>query len=54
MGEVGGNMIKGQGSKTTSKYHPEKKVEERIKPAFVLEEKVAVAKAANSSGFYIG
>jgi len=49
MGEVGGNMIKGQVSKTTSKYHPEKNVEDRIKPAFVLEDKVAVANAANSS-----
>ena len=42
MGEVGGNMIKGQVSKTTSKYHPERNVEDRIKPAFVLEDKVAI------------
>ena len=48
MGEVGGNMIKGQVSKTTSKYHPEKNVEDRIKPAFVLEDKVAIANADNS------
>ena len=46
MGEVGGNMIKGQVSKTTSKYHPEKNVEDRIKPAFVLEDKVTVANAS--------
>ncbi len=49
MGEVGGSMIKGQVSKTTSKYHPERNVDDRIKPAFVLEDKVAVANAANSS-----
>ena len=49
MGEVGGNMIKGQVSKTTSKYHPEKNVEDRIKPAFVLEDKVAVANASESA-----
>ena len=49
MGEVGGSMIKGQVSKTTSKYHPERNVDNRIKPAFVLEDKVAVANAANSS-----
>ena len=49
MGEVGGNMIKGQVSKTTSKYHPEKNVEDRIKPAFVLEDKVAVANAFESA-----
>ena len=40
VGEVGGGMIKGQVSKTTSKYHPEKNVEKRIKPAFVLEDEV--------------
>ena len=49
MGEVGGNMIKGQVAKTTSKYHPEKNVEDRIKPAFVLEDKVAVANASESA-----
>ena len=49
MGEVGGSMIKGQVSKTTSKYHPERNVDDRIKPEFVLEDKVAVANAANSS-----
>ncbi len=49
IGEVGGNMIKGQVSKTTSKYHPEKNVEDRIKPAFVLEDKVAVASASESA-----
>jgi azurin len=42
VGEVGGGMIKGQVSKTTSKYHPEKNVEKRIKPAFVLEDEVKV------------
>ena len=42
-------MIKGQVSKTTSKYHPEKNVEDRIKPAFVLEDKVAVANASESA-----
>ena len=47
MGEVGGNMIKGQVSKTTSKYHPERNVEDRIKPAFGLEDKVAIANAAD-------
>ena len=49
MGEVGGNMIKGQVSKTTSKYHPERNVEDRIKPAFVLEDKVAIANAADTT-----
>ena len=49
MGEVGGNMIKDQVSRTTSKFHPEKNVEDRIKPAFVLEDKVAVASAASDS-----
>ncbi|MBI32596.1 MAG: azurin [Gammaproteobacteria bacterium] len=42
-------MIKDQVSRTTSKFHPEKNVEDRIKPAFVLEDKVAVASAASDS-----
>ena len=42
-------MIKGQVSKTTSKYHPERNVEDRIKPAFVLEDKVAIANAADTT-----
>lgn len=50
MGDVGGSMIKGQVSRTTSKFHPEKNVEDRIKPAFVLEDKTAVASVDNSSG----
>ena len=49
MGDVGGSMIKGQVSRTTSKFHPEKNVEDRIKPAFVLEDKAAVASTDNSS-----
>jgi azurin len=49
MGDVGGSMIKGQVSRTTSKFHPEKNVEDRIKPAFVLEDKTAVASVDNSS-----
>jgi len=49
MGDVGGSMIKGQVSRTTSKFHPEKNVEDRIKPAFVLEDKAAVASVDNSS-----
>ena len=49
MGEVGGSMIKGQVSKTTSKYHPERNVDDRIKPAFVLEDKVAVVNASESA-----
>ena len=49
MGEVGGSMIKGQVSRTTSKFHPEKNVGDRIKPVFVLEDKTAVASADNSS-----
>jgi len=50
MSDAGGSMIKGQVSRTTSKFHPEKNVEDRIKPAFVLEEKTAVASVDNSSG----
>ena len=50
MSDVGGSMIKGQVSRTTSKFHPEKNVEDRIKPAFVLEDKTAVASVDNSSG----
>jgi azurin len=50
MGDAGGSMIKAQVSRTTSKFHPEKNVEDRIKPAFVLEEKTAVASIDNSSG----
>ena len=49
MGDVGGSMIKGQVSRTTSKFHPEKNVGDRIKPVFVLEDKTAVASADNSS-----
>lgn len=49
MGDVGGSMIKGQVSRTTSKFHPEKNVGDRIKPVFVLEDKTAVASAENSS-----
>jgi azurin len=49
MSDVGGSMIKGQVSRTTSKFHPEKNVGDRIKPVFVLEDKVAVASADNSS-----
>ena len=50
MSDAGGSMIKGQVSRTTSKFHPEKNVEDRIKPAFVLEDKTAVASVDNSSG----
>ena len=46
--DVGGSMIKGQVSRTTSKFHPEKNVGDRIKPVFVLEDKTAVASADNS------
>ena len=49
MSDVGGSMIKGQVSRTTSKFHPEKNVGDRIKPVFVLEDKTAVASADNSS-----
>jgi azurin len=49
MSDAGGSMIKGQVSRTTSKFHPEKNVEDRIKPAFVLEDKPAVASVDNSS-----
>ena len=49
MSDVGGSMIKGQVSRTTSKFHPEKNVGDRIKPVFVLEDKAAVASADNSS-----
>ena len=49
MSDVGGSMIKGQVSRTTSKFHPEKNVVDRIKPVFVLEDKTAVASADNSS-----
>ena len=49
MSDVGGSMIKGQVSRTTSKFHPEKNVGDRIKPVFVLEDKTAVASAENSS-----
>ena len=49
MSDVGGSMIKGQVSRTTSKFHPEKNVGDRIKPVFVLEDKIAVASADNSS-----
>ena len=49
IGDVGGSMIKGQVSRTTSKFHPEKNVGDRIKPVFVLEDKIAVASADNSS-----
>ena len=49
MSDVGGSMIKGQVSRTTSKFHPEKNVVDRIKPVFVLEDKTAVASAENSS-----
>ena len=49
MSNVGGSMIKGQVSRTTSKFHPEKNVGDRIKPVFVLEDKTAVASADNSS-----
>ena len=49
IGDVGGSMIKGQVSRTTSKFHPEKNVGDRIKPVFVLEDKAAVASADNSS-----
>ena len=49
MGDVGGSMIKGQVSRTTSKYHPEKNVEDRIKPAFVLEDNVRVADATDTT-----
>ena len=48
MSDVGGSMIKGQVSRTTSKFHPEKNVGDRIKPVFVLEDKTAVASADNS------
>jgi azurin len=50
MSDAGGSMIKGQVSRTTSKFHPEKNVEDRIKPTFVLEDKTAVASVDNSSG----
>ena len=50
MSDAGGSMIKGQVSRTTSKFHPEKNVEDRIKPAFVLEDKTSVASVDNSSG----
>ena len=36
MSDVGGSMIKGQVSRTTSKFHPEKNVGDRINP-FLLE-----------------
>ena len=49
MSDVGGSMIKGQVSRTTSKFHPEKNVGDRIKPVFVLEDKTAVASVDNSS-----
>ena len=49
MSDVGGSMIKGQVSRTTSKFHPEKNVGDRIKPVFVLEDKTAVVSADNSS-----
>ena len=35
-GEVGGGMIKAQVEQTTSKFHPEKNAEDRLKPAMVL------------------
>ena len=53
MGDVCGSMIKGQVSRTTSKFHPEKNVEDRIKPAFVLEDKAAVASIDNSSDYSV-
>ena len=49
MSDAGGSMIKGQVSRTTSKFHPEKNVGDRIKPVFVLEDKTAVASADKSS-----
>ena len=49
MSDAGGSMIKGQVSRTTSKFHPEKNVGDRIKPAFVLEDKTTVASVDNSS-----
>ena len=49
MSDVGGSMIKGQVSRPTSKFHPEKNVGDRIKPVFVLEDKTAVASADKSS-----
>ena len=49
MSDVGGGMIKGQVSRTTSKFHPEKNVGDRIKPVFVLEDKTTVASADKSS-----
>ena len=34
--ELGGGMIKAQVEQTTSKFHPEKNAEDRLKPAMVL------------------
>jgi len=34
--EIGGGMIKAQVEQTTSKFHPEKNAEDRLKPAMVL------------------
>lgn len=42
VGELGGGMIKAQVEQTTSKFHPEKNAEDRLKPAMVLATEVTI------------
>jgi len=40
--ELGGGMIKAQVEQTTSKFHPEKNAEDRLKPAMVLSTEATI------------
>ena len=40
--ELGGGMIKAQVEQTTSKFHPEKNAEDRLKPSMVLATEVTI------------
>ena len=47
--ELGGGMIKAQVEQTTSKFHPEKNAEDRLKPAIVLATEATIDNSAEET-----
>ena len=47
--ELGGGMIKAQVEQTTSKFHPEKNAEDRLKPAMVLATEATIDNSAEET-----
>ena len=47
--ELGGGMIKAQVEQTTSKFHPEKNAEDRIKPVVVLATETSIDNSAEKT-----